>query len=277
MPRFSLIVPTLGRTKEVAELFSSVADQNRGDVELIVVDQNDDERILPLVEALPRSITVLHLRAREKNVSAARNAGLSASAGEIVAFPDDDCWYPRDLLKQVDAWFQENPDYSVLAVGALDEAGAPSGNRWIQDACDISPLNALRTTFCSSLFVSGRARSRGVLFDPSLNRGEETDFILRLLATGMRGRFDRRLHIHHPRRDMLSGTVSLARARSYGAGMGRLVRRHSLALLWLGLLTYDLARAVLVSVRGQFVNAGFCFAHAEGLFRGFILPESNHE
>ena len=55
---------------------------------------------------------------------------------------------------------------------------------------------------------------------PKLNRGEETDFILRLLATGLRGRFDRGLHIHHPRRDMLSGTVSLERAKKYGAAMG---------------------------------------------------------
>ena len=44
MPRFSLIVPTLGRTTEVAELFASIVDQNRRDVELIVVDQNDDDR-----------------------------------------------------------------------------------------------------------------------------------------------------------------------------------------------------------------------------------------
>jgi hypothetical protein len=116
-----------------------------------------------------------------------------------------------------------------------------------------------------------------LLFDPELNRGEETDFILRLLATGLRGRFDRRLHIYHPRRDMLSGTVSRERAVSYGAGMGRLVRRHSLVLLWVGLLAYDVTRALLVSVRGQFVNAGFCFAHAEGLLRGFVLPGSNHE
>jgi glycosyltransferase involved in cell wall biosynthesis len=274
MPRFSLIVPTLGRTKEAAELFASLVDQNRSDLELIVVDQNDDERIVPLLEALPTVIAVRHLRLQEKNPSAARNAGLAVSSGEIVAFPDDDCWYPPHLLNRVDAWFRENPRYSVLAVGALDDAGVPSGNRWIQDACDISPVNVLRTTFCSSLFVSERARSRGVYFDPKLNRGEETDFILRLLATGLRGRFDRRLHIHHPRRDMLSGTVSRARAKSYGAGMGRLVRRHSLIFLWLGLLTYDLARALLVSARGQFVNASFCFAHAEGLFRGFILPES---
>jgi glycosyltransferase involved in cell wall biosynthesis len=277
MTRFSLIVPTLERTNELAELFLSIVDQNRRDVELIIVDQNDDDRVVPLIEAVPRRIAVKHLRLQEKNVSAARNAGLAASSGEIIAFPDDDCWYPANLLNRVDAWFRENNEYSVLAVGALDAAGVPSGNRWIQDACDIGPLNVLRTTFCSSLFVSDVARKRGVQFDPRLNRGEETDFILRLLATGLRGRFDRGLYIYHPRRDMLSGTVSRERARSYGAGMGRLVRRHSLVALWVGLLGYDLARAVLVSARGQFVNAGFCFAHAEGLFRGFVLPDANYE
>ncbi len=277
MPRFSLIIPTFGRAIELAELLASIVNQKRGDIEVIIVDQNEDARVAPLVEALPSDLTVLHLRLQDKNPSMARNAGLAASSGAIIAFPDDDCWYPPHLLNRVDAWFRGNPDYSVLAVGAFDDAGVPSGNRWIQDACDISPLNALRTTFCSSLFISDLARSRGVRFDPKLDRGEETDFILRLLATRLRGRFDRRLYIHHPRRDMLSGTVSRERARSYGAGMGRLVRRHSLVPLWLGLLTYDLARALLVSLRGQFVNAGFCFAHAEGLFRGFILPESNYE
>jgi glycosyltransferase involved in cell wall biosynthesis len=277
MPRFSLIVPTLGRTTEVAELFASLVDQNRSDMEIIVVDQNDDDRIVPLVRALPDRITVQHLRLREKHPSVARNAGLAASSGEIIAFPDDDCWYPPYLLNRIDTWFREHPEYSVLAVGALDNAGVTSGNRWIQDACDISPLNVLRTTFCSSLFVCAATRERGIGFDPRMNRGEETDFILRLLATGLKGRFDRGLHIHHPRRDMLSGTVSRARAISYGAGMGRLVRRHSLVLLWVGLLSYDLARALLVSARGQFANASFCFAHAEGLFRGFVLPESKYE
>ena len=277
MPRFSLIIPTLGRTVELAELLASIVNQKRNDIEVILVDQNDDGRIVPLVEALPGNLPVLHLQLKEKNVSAARNAGLAAASGDIIAFPDDDCWYPPSLLSQVDAWFSTNRDYSILAVGAFDNDGVPSGNRWIQDACDISPLNVLRTTFCSSLFISALARSREVRFDPKLDRGEETDFILRLLRTGLRGRFDRWLHIHHPRRDMLSGTVSRARAVSYGAGMGRLVRRHSLILLWLGLLTYDLVRALLVSARGQFINAGFCFAHAEGLFRGFVLPNSDYE
>ena len=277
MPRFSLIVPTLGRITELAELFASIVNQQRSDVEIIVVDQNDDDRVVPLLQAMPSEIAVLHLRLKEKNRSGARNVGLEASSGEIIAFPDDDCWYPASLLDQVDGWFRNNNEYAVLAVGALDNEGMSSGNRWIQDACDISPINVLRTTFCSSLFISCLARSRRPRFDLNMDTGEETDYVLHLFATGFRGRFDRSLHIHHPRRDMLSGTVSRERARHYGAGMGRVVRRHSLIMLWLGLVTYDLARALLVSARGQFVDAGFCFAHAEGLLRGFILPESNFE
>lgn len=277
MPRFSLIVPTLGRTTEVTELFASIASQNRSDVELIVVDQNDDDRIVPLVEALAGSIAVLHLRLEAKNPSMARNAGLEAACGEIIAFPDDDCWYPSDLLNRVDSWFQANSQYAVLAVGALDNDGISSGNRWLQNACDISSLNALRTTFCSSLFISAVQISHAVRFDPRLFPGEETDVILRLLATGLRGRFDREPYIYHPRRDMLSGTVSRTRAKKYGAAMGIVVRRHSLFTLWCGLLIYDLARALLVSVRGRFVDAGFCLAHTEGLFLGFLLPESNYE
>jgi len=277
MPRFSLVVPTLGRTTEVAEVFASFVDQNRSDIEIIVVDQNDDDRLVPMVEALARNLPVVHVRLKEKSLSMARNAGVDHATGEIIAFPDDDCWYPSDLLNRVDSWFKTNVRYAVLAVGALDTEGLSSGNRWLQDSCDISPLNAMRTTFASSLFISRNRISPTLRFDPKLPAGEETDFILRLLATGLRGRFDRSLHIHHPRRDMLSGTVSRERARKYGVGMGMVVRRHSLIFVWCGLLIYDLARTLLVSTRGQFENARFCLAHTSGLFRGFVLPESTYE
>lgn len=274
MPRFSLVIATYGRTTDLKRLLDSIQRQRRDDVEVIVVDQNDDLRVAQLLEEAAAVGQVVHLRPAEKNVSAARNLGLDAATGDLVAFPDDDCWYPDDLLHQVDCWFRAHTEYAVLAVGALDDAGLPSGNRWFQDVCDITSLNALRTTFCSSLFIARSAPGRQVRFDPALSRGEETDFILRLLKTGVRGRFDRTLHVHHPRRDMLSGTISRERAMSYGAGMGRLVRRHSLFALWTALLAYDLLRAIVVTCMGRLTDAAFCFAHAEGLFRGFVGPES---
>ena len=270
MPRFSLVIATTGRTEELKKLFASIANQRNADVELIVVDQNDDRRVVPLIGDLPDGAVVTHLRIAEKNVSLARNAGLDQARGDIVAFPDDDCWYPAGLLEQVDQWFREHKEYTVFSVGAVDDQGVSSGNRWIQDSCDITPFNSLRTTFCSSLFIANVPACSVVRFDENVNRGEETDFILRLLATGLRGRFERRLHVHHPRRDMLSGTVSRERAHSYGAGMGRLVRRHSLFLLWVSLLAYDIARAGLVFLRGKRADARFCWAHAQGLFQGFM-------
>jgi glycosyltransferase involved in cell wall biosynthesis len=277
MIRFSLVIATCGRTTEVATLLGSVLCQRRDDIEVILVDQNADDRLLPVIEEVRGRLRIHHLRTAERNVSAARNLGLDAAQGEIVAFPDDDCWYPDNLLDGVDEWFKTSPLHSVLAVGAVDDEGIPSGNRWIQDSCEITPWNSLRTTFCSSLFVSAVEESRRVRFDPRISRGEETDFILRLLSTGLRGRFDRSLCIRHPRRDMMSGTVSKERAVSYGAGMGRLVRRHSLTVLWAALVAYDLVRAGLVVLRGRPSDAVFCFAHATGLFKGFVLPKGSYD
>jgi glycosyltransferase involved in cell wall biosynthesis len=273
--RFSLIIPTSGRTEELATLLTSIHEQQRDDVEVILVDQNEDNRVSLLLDTLPVRLNLRYIRSCEKGPSAARNLGMDAASGTILAFPDDDCWYPAGLLSRVDAWFGSHPEYAILAVGALDDEGVSSGNRWIQSSCDISSYNALRTTFCSSLFIAAAECSRRVRFDPKLLRAEETDFVLRLLAAGLRGRFDRTLHIHHPRRDMLSGTVSKSRAMSYGQGMGCLVRRHSMFLLWAALLTYDLGRAVLVSLRGHLHDAGFCFAHARGLFTGFVFDSAH--
>jgi glycosyltransferase involved in cell wall biosynthesis len=273
MKQFSLIIPTVGRTQELEKMLGSLANQQPADFELIVVDQNEDDRVDRLLSVLAPDIKVSHHRLNRKSLSLARNVGLREASGEIVAFPDDDCWYPAGLLPQVWNWFCDNPNYDILAVGANDEQGLPSGNRWIQSQCDIRAINVLRTTFSNSLFLKRRALPESIRFDESLLASEETDYILKLMKVGLRARFDRTLYVGHPRRDMLSGTVSHSRAQKYGQGMGQLVRRHSLPLLWAALLSYDLLRALTVFLSGRWSSAGFCLAHARGLFRGFVYNE----
>jgi glycosyltransferase involved in cell wall biosynthesis len=270
MATFSLIVPTFGRAEELEKLFTSLARQQPSRLEVLVVDQNDDERVQPYLSLLGPEIAVQHIRVSKKSLANARNVGLSHASGDFVAFPDDDCWYPADLLPAVEKWFQGNPNYEILAVGANDDEGLISGNRWPQDQCDIQPHNSLRTTFSNSLFLRSSTLKKGITFDENMLSSEETDYILKLMKTGCRGRFDRSLHIGHPRRDMLSGTVSHKRAMRYGEGMGQLVRRHSLFFLWCGLLGYEVSRAALVAIRGDFAGSGHCLAHAQGLFLGFF-------
>ena len=277
MPRFSLIIATIARTDELRRLFVSLTEQEFSDYEVILVDQNDDDRIQNVIEGFADRVPLIRISS-SKGASRARNAGLPKASGEIIAFPDDDCWYTPGLLKDIDEWFRQNRSYSILAVGAVDEAGVPSGNRWLQGCCDLHPINIFRTTFCSSLFMLRETLSN-ISFDEGIGPGsagvfgcgDETDLVLNILNNGFRGRFDRTWHIGHPRRDMLSDGVSSSRAVNYGSGMGHVLRKHSLFALWLGLLTYDVLRGLAVASRGRLSAALLCFAHARGLLRGFSV------
>jgi len=276
VPRFSLIVATIGRTTELRCLLDSLARQEFRDYEVILVDQNDDDRVQDVLDDFVDRMPLMRTSSA-KGASRARNAGVALASGEIIAFPDDDCWYPCGLLRNLDQWFRDNPMYSILAVGAVDEAGISSGNRWVQNSCDLHPINIFRTTFCSSLFLRRDALGNAS-FDEGIGPGsstmfgcgDETDFVLNIMTSGFRGRFDRAWQIGHPRRDMLSQGVSSGRAVTYGSGMGRVLRKHSMFVLWIGLLTYDLLRGLIVVSRGRLAAASLCFAHARGLVRGFV-------
>ena len=85
MPDFSLILATSGRTTELHRFFSSL-EAAAGDCECLVVDQNPDERLLPILAAWEGRLPIKHLKS-PPGLSRARNVGLAAATGEVVAFP----------------------------------------------------------------------------------------------------------------------------------------------------------------------------------------------
>ena len=90
----SLVVATYGRGKELQPLMTSLAMQTDRRFEVIVVDQNADDRIDSVLEVARGSgLTVHHLHLDTPGLSSARNLGTALARGCIVAYPDDDCWY----------------------------------------------------------------------------------------------------------------------------------------------------------------------------------------
>jgi glycosyltransferase involved in cell wall biosynthesis len=279
MPVFSLILATAGRTTELHRLFSSLETVG-GECECLIVDQNTDDRLLPIVASWEGRIAIRHLRS-SPGLSHARNVGLAAATGEVLAFPDDDCWYSPGLLGAVRSFFAENPGYSLLSAGVRDEGGALSGNRWVRKRCDLATANLFRTSVGMALFVRRGTVSGSFRFDESLGvgagtrfaSGEDTDYVFRLLEAGLKGRFDRRLTVFHPRRDMLSGFPSGARAYSYGCGMGRVIRKRAKLSLLAAFVAFDLLRVIYSLLRGRLLPAKLCAMHGRGIFSGYMAAK----
>ena len=284
MPRFSLIVATFGRTEELSVLLQTLAGQKLTDFELIIVDQNPDDRLTPLLnewssrvcdpstqnKALPQ---LRRLRC-PPGVSRARNLGLAHSTGEILAFPDDDCWYFPDTLENVDAWFRQNREYGILSLGCRDEHGLKSGNHWFQTECDLRWINIFRTSGTCCFFVCRPPQEIPLGFDESLGPGagtdfgcgEDTDFLLTLMNKGVRGRFYSRYHVGHPRKE---GFVDIPRAKKYGAGFGRVLAKHSNPLLLAGLVAFDFIRAAALALLGKRGRSARLWAHGKAMIRAY--------
>jgi glycosyltransferase involved in cell wall biosynthesis len=108
----SLIVATLNRIAELERFLDSLEEQSCRDFEVLVVDQNPDDRLVPML-GLHSGLEIRHLRS-ERGLSRARNVGLRAARGDIMAVPDDDCWYPNNLLATVAAWFESHSEFGLL-------------------------------------------------------------------------------------------------------------------------------------------------------------------
>jgi glycosyltransferase involved in cell wall biosynthesis len=278
MIKFSLVVPTRDRVEELKFLLISLANQTVLDFELIIVDQNTDDRLVPILATFPYAEKVQHVKSAPTGASCARNIGLARASGEIIAFPDDDCWYPKDILENVTRWFKESPSYDILALTSRDETGRKTGNRWHVPHCDLTSINIFRTSAAYTFFIRANTEKYNIQFDEAIGPGsgtcfgasEDTDVLLSLMKQGARGRFHSAWYIGHPRKDMIAGQLGSERWRKYGHGMGRVLGKHSLLLLWFSFVILDFGRALVLILAGKRKPAALYASHGTGLIHSYF-------
>ena len=129
LPSFDLVVATVGRTDELGRFLDSIEEQGYGPLRVIVVDQNEDERVAEIAHG--RAFELVHTRS-VRGLSRARNAGLVHVDADLVAFPDDDCVYPSGLLERVAERFGDR-GLDGLTGRAVDAEGRSSAS-WKSDA-----------------------------------------------------------------------------------------------------------------------------------------------
>jgi glycosyltransferase involved in cell wall biosynthesis len=228
--RFSLVVATAGRTDEMNALLASLEHQSVSDFEVVIVDQNSDDRLVPIIREVDHCLKIRHYRMQEKGLSRARNLGLRFASGEIIAFPDDDCIYPPDALAFVDRKFAADRELAALSGPAVTQDGRRGSARWQAGAGPITIATVWTSVISFNLFVRTDVMRRVGPFDEELGigarfgSGEETDLALRIIEAGGKAIFDPALKIIHP--DKRLTVEATRRATAYGSGLGRVLRKH---------------------------------------------------
>ncbi len=140
MPSVSTIIPTYNRPAFLREALASVLAQTYRDSETIVVDDGsanaarDATRQIVEEYVRARSRPIRYLFQPHRGVSAARNRGVAASRGELLAFLDsDDVWQPEKLAHQV-AFFEAQPTAQICQ----------TQETWIRHGVRVNPRNTHR-------------------------------------------------------------------------------------------------------------------------------------
>lgn len=195
-----------------------------------------------------------------QSLSAARNALIPRLDGDIVWFADDDCEPLPDTFPFVVDAFRQEPDLGVLSLRSIDETGRPSMGRFPTEPCRIDMGNVWRTAVSYTMFFSREAISRIGAFDERLGvgaptpwqAGEETDYLMRGLALGLKARFDSRAAVIHPDKSGGRDAASMRRFEVYARGVAMVIYKHKLGWFYvLKLAAITLAGSAYLIATGR--------------------------
>jgi glycosyltransferase involved in cell wall biosynthesis len=244
--KLSLVLATYGRADELDRCLASLADQDDRNFEVFVMDQNLDDRLVDLVAKFQSlGMAVRHERLPKPGLSEARNAGIRISTGDVIGFPDDDCWYEKQTIARIRQSFEENSSLSGIVADWVEQTMG-GGNAGCNAETQLS-LNAWRN------FRGGPASSISLFLERDLlialdgfdNRlgvgkwygaGEETDLVLRALASGARIKRVMEARVHHAFSASASPSakISTAAARARARGTGAIYAKHRLPVTTIG-------------------------------------------
>jgi glycosyltransferase involved in cell wall biosynthesis len=183
-PSVSVVIPTHDRPDYVRNAVRSVLEQDyAGPVEAVVVFDNSDpiEIDAPIGMPAARSVSTL-TNTRKPGAFGARNTGLLAAKGDLVAFlDDDDEWLPSKLVRQVEVLLSRPVDVVFTAVRYR------AGERYRDYVPRFSSDDPVRGLVGGGVFlplqtmVGWREAVRSDLIDENFRTGGDQEFVLRLL------------------------------------------------------------------------------------------------
>jgi len=226
-PKISVVVASYNGASTLEQCLISLEKLHYPDYEIILVDDGSTDETPQIAARHPQVRCIRH----EKNLglSAARNTGIHAATGEIVAFTDSDCRADESWLYFIAADLLDGkfsgvggpnllpPEDCPVATAVMAAPGGPThvmlGNR---EAEHIPGCN-MAFTKAALLKIGG--------FDPLFTKaGDDVDLCWRLQSAGFKIAFSPAAVVWHHRRETLG--AYLRQQRGYGEAEVLLAKKH---------------------------------------------------
>ncbi len=187
--RCSVVIPLFNKAEFIGMTLRSALGQSHPPHEIVVVDDGSTDGSEAMVRAIGDARIQL-VRQANAGVSVARNRGIAAATGELIAFLDADDWWHPQHLQTIVGLARRQPHYGAFATRhrVIGSEGFPgpgwdgplaSGEDVVEDCV---PQWFRCPTFCASSIAVRRtlAASLQPCFPPGENYGEDLDFHFRL-------------------------------------------------------------------------------------------------
>lgn len=168
------------------------------DAQVILVDQNPDDRVVEALAGLSNLQRLLHLRTATVGAGKARNLAIASTDAEIICFTDDDCELTPDWAQRLTEEMQADATLG-LAFCAVNEAPSPDsvGYAPMHEISRKAVITGISSTLRPEMLGIGAGmavRREAVIavggFDPEMGPGslfpsaDDREVALRLLMNG---------------------------------------------------------------------------------------------
>ncbi len=194
--RVSVVVPCRNAARTVGDAVASAFAQSEPPAEVVVVDDASTDAS---ADAARQAGARVIRNASRRNAGGARNAGIDATAGELLGFLDADAVAPRDWLARARRIFEA--DATVAGVGGRIVNGRPgrygeldyymNHSEWIAAGRPAAKANI------PTMAIVYRRDAIGPVRFPESNTGEDTAFALAVTARGGRLWYDPGIAVTH--------------------------------------------------------------------------------
>ncbi|HUK81413.1 MAG TPA: glycosyltransferase [Verrucomicrobiae bacterium] len=273
-PKVSVVVASYNGGRTLPACLNSLTHLKYPNYEIVLVDDGSTDDTARIAAQFP---TVRTIHQRNMGLSAARNAGVAAAKGDIIAFTDSDCRADEDWL-----YYLVGDLLKTDAVAIGGHNFPPPEDNWVAGAVAAAPggpahvmlddHNAEHIPGCNMAFWKWALEEIDG-FDPIYRAaGDDVDVCWRLLQRDRRIAFSHSGFVWHYRRNTI--TAYLKQQRGYGVAEALLRYKHpeyfnSLGgLRWRGRI-YNPSR--MAGFFGRFVIYHGVFG--SGLFQTLYTPE----